>query len=305
MQYLGLLVLALAPGVFWLWLIYRWDKYQPEPRGLVIRTFVMGMLVTVPVLVLEVMLSLPLMLSNIDNFSMDFFSKLPIGERAYFSFVVAGFVEEVGKFLVVRTTIYNSPYFNEPSDGIVYASAAALGFATLENISLIFTQGWAVILARGPTAVAAHFLIAVLWGYPLALRKFGWRQGNLLVWLGLLAAMVAHGLYDFFALDPNGNIWPLLPLAAVVITIFLLAMYHARRISPMREKIAEMQLGCARCGSSLPPDAIFCSTCGAKVAGEDGQQQMRCSKCGAGIGSDASYCPACGSRLVKKTPTKT
>ena len=33
MHFLGVLVLALTPGIFWLWLIYRWDKYRPEPRA--------------------------------------------------------------------------------------------------------------------------------------------------------------------------------------------------------------------------------------------------------------------------------
>ena len=48
MQFLLIPVLGLAPGLFWLWLIYRGNKYRPEPKRLVIRTFLFGMAATIP-----------------------------------------------------------------------------------------------------------------------------------------------------------------------------------------------------------------------------------------------------------------
>ena len=53
MQLLIVVVLAFAPGIFWLWLVYRGDRYRPEPRSLVVRTFLWGMVVAIPVATLE------------------------------------------------------------------------------------------------------------------------------------------------------------------------------------------------------------------------------------------------------------
>ena len=53
MQFLLIPVLGLAPGLLWLWLIYRGDKYRPEPKGLVIRTFVFGMVAIIPVMFVD------------------------------------------------------------------------------------------------------------------------------------------------------------------------------------------------------------------------------------------------------------
>src|SRR5581483_11796049 len=52
----ALLVLGFAPGLFWLWHYYRKDAYQPEPRRLVLKLFVLGMLVTIPVGIAELLI---------------------------------------------------------------------------------------------------------------------------------------------------------------------------------------------------------------------------------------------------------
>ena len=64
-------VIGLAPGIFWLWLIYRRDKYRPEPKGLVIRAFLLGIVAVIPVMLVEVLLALPLILPNIENFTIE------------------------------------------------------------------------------------------------------------------------------------------------------------------------------------------------------------------------------------------
>ena len=62
-------------------------------------------------------------------------------------------------------------------DGIVYATATALGFATLENVlyalpleslsSLVVSGTFRAILS-----VPAHALFAVFWGFALGIAKF-------------------------------------------------------------------------------------------------------------------------------------
>jgi RsiW-degrading membrane proteinase PrsW (M82 family)/ribosomal protein L40E len=300
MQFLGILVLALTPGIFWLWLIYRWDKYQPEPRLLVIRTFLLGMVVVIPVALLEVVLALPYLLPDITNLSIESISKLSIGGVAYFSFIVAGFSEELGKYLVVRGTIYRSVYFNEPADGILYASAVALGFASLENVGYLAIYGWENILVRGPISTLAHVLFSMVWGYPLALRKVGWRRGRLLVWLGLLGSMIAHGLFDFLAFSQNNISMLVIPFFVIMAVLMVLIMRHARKISPFKDKVTELQMTCPQCGNTIPFYASFCPVCGLKLAVHKEQVHLICGKCGATLESSANYCTTCGSRLVRQ-----
>jgi RsiW-degrading membrane proteinase PrsW (M82 family) len=183
---LVIILVALAPCLFWLWLIYKWDKYMPEPKRLIIRIFLIGMAVAIPVALIEAFL-----------YPGSLEGSLSIPTAAYVAFFVAGVTEEVGKFLVVRWGVYKSKYFEEPSDGLVYSAAAALGFAALENIAYVLSFGWEVLLVRGLFSNLAHVLFSALWGYPLALTKLGILKNTRIRWWGLIAAIVAHGLFDF------------------------------------------------------------------------------------------------------------
>jgi len=50
---LELLVLAIAPGVFLTWFFYVRDRYELEPKKLIILTYVLGMLSVIPAFFLE------------------------------------------------------------------------------------------------------------------------------------------------------------------------------------------------------------------------------------------------------------
>jgi RsiW-degrading membrane proteinase PrsW (M82 family) len=216
-------LVAIAPCAFWLWLIYRWDKYKPEPKGLIIRTFIIGMVIAIPVAFIESTL----------------YPNAPQGptsvqSAAYLAFVVAGFTEELAKFLVVRWSVYKSPHFEEPSDGLIYAAAAALGFASLENVIYVLQFGWQVILVRGLLSNLAHVLFSSLWGYPLALSKLGMVPKRY-TWIGLAAAMIAHGIFDFLFFTASGYTFLVIPLFIGMIILFTLMMRHANRHSVYAE----------------------------------------------------------------------
>jgi len=58
-----ILVLGMAPGLFWLWYFYRRDTWEHEPRRLVATTFLYGAVVTVVAVFIEApFLSLGLLL---------------------------------------------------------------------------------------------------------------------------------------------------------------------------------------------------------------------------------------------------
>jgi RsiW-degrading membrane proteinase PrsW (M82 family) len=53
LQIVSIILVALAPCAFWLWLIYKGDKYQPEPKFQIIKIFLLGAAVAIPVAIIE------------------------------------------------------------------------------------------------------------------------------------------------------------------------------------------------------------------------------------------------------------
>ena len=309
MQVLLIPVLGLAPGLLWLWLIYRGNKYRPEPKGLIIRTFLFGMVVIIPVGFVETALLLPYVFTHIDqfkNFSMTDLNNLTIGQIAYVSFLVAGVTEELFKFLVVRMTIYKSPYFDEPIDGLVYSSAAALGFASFENIGYLISYGWQTALVRAPITTLAHVVFSAMWGYPLALKKLKGNNSTIFLWLGLAGAMAGHGLFDFLAFQQNDsftNIPILLGMIALyggLIAVFIILMRRGQKLSPFKEKNAELLILCPNCPNRIPYYSSFCSFCGSKIAENRDIYFSFCGKCGSELIPRTHFCTSCGSRIIKK-----
>lgn len=178
---------SILPAFLWMVLFYRSDKFAPEPKKLVARTFLVGALVGAAMV-----------------FSL---KELPFKMAIiYSSVLIAPVSEETAKFLSVRWTIYNNREFNEPVDGMVYATAAALGFASVENVIYVLNSwltggpemGVMVLAGRSVLSVPAHALFSSLWGLALGWHKHrqNLRSGMLVV-AGLLGGMALHGLFNF------------------------------------------------------------------------------------------------------------
>jgi len=171
-----LLVLAIAPALFILWYVYRKDCYDPEPLRLVVRVFLLGALAVIPAAVIE----------------------FPFPPGIITSAVVAPVVEEVLKFSVVFYCVYRLPEFDEPVDGIVYAAAAGLGFAALENCIYVLEGGVAVGIIRAVASVPGHMIFSCTWGFALGIAKYrpapkrGW-----LITAGIAAAIFLHAVFNF------------------------------------------------------------------------------------------------------------
>lgn len=90
---------------------------------------------------------------------------------------------------------FRSKHFDEPVDGLVYASSAALGFACIENAITLrgHSVGW-IWIARTAIALPAHVFFACMWGYALGRVKTIKRPGPLFP-VSWLVATAAHGLY--------------------------------------------------------------------------------------------------------------
>jgi RsiW-degrading membrane proteinase PrsW (M82 family) len=227
---LGLLVIAIAPAVALFLFFYLRDKYRREPVGVMLVTFGLGAVALIPAAMTS------LSLQKLTGWR----SSTPSLLHAFLgAMIIVGLVEEGAKFLVVRFYAYHRPEFDEPYDGILYSVMAALGFATLENIIYVFSNGAGTGVMRALLAMPSHAFDGVLMGYFLGEAKFARddRTGNWLSALGFGLAVVAHGLYDFivFALDKRPLMFlSLLTMAVLFWVIFFKATRKLSEQSPYR-----------------------------------------------------------------------
>jgi len=185
-----LLIVAVGPSLFWLRYFYLKDKYEPEPLSWIVKIFLLGALLTIPVVFIEFLSSI-------------FLSEFVI------AVIVAPITEECGKFFIVYRSVYQSREFSEPVDGIIYAVTGALGFAMVENIFYIFAIPlielaelfWAVFL-RAVLSVPGHALFSSISGYSLGIAKFGNPQNaQKIILAGLAGAIIFHALFNYLLMD--------------------------------------------------------------------------------------------------------
>lgn len=188
-----LIIAAIAPAILLLLILYTIDHHNREPLRLLLRLYLLGMIATLPILFLELTLQ---RLNIFAYFDTDL-------TNAYEAFIVAGFSEELFKWLIVMVFAYRHIAYDEHLDGIIYCVFIGLGFATVENILYVTAGDYTLALTRGLLSVPMHMLFAVTMGYYLSLCKFETnlaKKGyNLLVSLAL--PVLLHGIYDYLLLS--------------------------------------------------------------------------------------------------------
>lgn len=192
---MGLLALALAPGIAICLFIYLRDRYNKEPLWILLISFLLGALSLVPAYFIEVYFSNQLDQSGFSGATY----------HAISAYLVVAFTEELCKFVPLVTYSYSRKSFDEPFDGIVYAVVVGMGFATLENIGYVMQNGWGNGIARMLLSVPAHGTFAVLMGFFVAMAKFNPQRKVIYIFLSLLLPVIFHGTYDFFLFV--GNTW--------------------------------------------------------------------------------------------------
>jgi RsiW-degrading membrane proteinase PrsW (M82 family) len=203
--------MAVAPALLLLRYIIRQDRARPEPKGLVLIVFLLGLAGIIPALIVE----------TLAGALIAAFAFSPLLVALFQAFLVAALCEEGIKYLIVTGVVYKKPAFDEVMDGIVYAVVASLGFACMENILYVMNSGLLTALVRAFTAVPMHALAAGIMGYYLGRAKFaaGAAREQEYRIRGLSWAVFIHGSYDFLLFSIP--FWGPLPGLAVVPLIIL------------------------------------------------------------------------------------
>lgn len=223
MSWYVILLLSFSPGLFWLWYFYQRDKLEPEPKWLIIRTFLFGMAAVFPA-------------GLIEWAAVEYISGITVAINII---IVAPIVEELCKYFSVRYTVYNHDEFDEPMDGIVYAAAAALGFASLENLGYVLSAYWiddpeidaiyhtgmvvGVSATRAVMSVPGHVLFSAMWGYALGVTKciLYPRRTNAYISTGVVMSIILHSVF---------NLLLTVPLAVIFIFIYMIYIWKMLNI---------------------------------------------------------------------------
>lgn len=222
-----LIAAAVVPAVFLLIRVYRADRLEPEPSGLLLSLILRGVFATVIAMVLEELGSALLGSVYAEN-------SLPYNVIMYF--VIVAFSEEGAKYILLRRRTWRSDAFNCQFDGVVYAVFVSLGFALWENLGYVAMYGLSTALVRAVTAVPGHACFGVFMGvwYGLAKRLHG--QGKdgaskLCRVLALLLSAFLHGCYDYIATIESVHYgWLFAAFVAVLFTVaFILVKRQSRR----------------------------------------------------------------------------
>jgi protease PrsW len=186
---IGMIVLALAPVFIIAFYIYFRDKYEKEPWSILLLALLSGVLIVLPVSLLEEFMAF------IGSWASGIFKSF------WNAFFVASFSEEGLKLIALTLLIWKSKDFNEKFDGIVYASFISLGFAGIENVMYVFKSGVNVGIIRAITAVPAHAIFGISMGFFFAQAKFYPAKRKKYLWYSFLLPFFLHGLYDFILMS--------------------------------------------------------------------------------------------------------
>ncbi len=181
--------LAIVPAAIWLVFFYLQDRAEPEPKGFVLGVFALGALLAAGV-------GIPLV-NNVFRTSHWIYTDTLTTILG--GILVVGFTQEFLKYAAVRYSIYNSGEFDEPTDGVIYATAAGLGYATVLNIQFVVSNG-GVDLGAGVIRIAvvalAQAAFSGITGYFLGRAKFESEQ----IWwmpLGITLAAIFNGIFNW------------------------------------------------------------------------------------------------------------
>lgn len=214
---------GVLPALVWLAFWLREDSRHPEPRGLIIASFLAG--------VLAVLFAYPL----------ERFALLSTGLSGLSLLFVWAAIEEILKYGAILFVAFRTVHFDEPIDAVIYMITVALGFAAFENTLFLiaplsegeYIAGVLTGSLRFIGATVLHVVASASVGLFLTLTFCKSNVRKVLATVaGLTFAIVLHTLFNFFILEGNGIYTELVfvVLWGMALVIILLAEYVKRML---------------------------------------------------------------------------
>lgn len=185
-----LTALLISTGL-WLYIIRKYDKYEPESIKLLVFLLLLGGFISTS-------------LAGIFNSSFMKIIGIEFGKfqgsplKLLVLALFVGFNEEIIKLLTTVLLVRKSKNFNEPIDGIIFALTVSLGFAAFENFGYMKNYGVDVIYVRSFMSIPGHLAFAAFWGYGISKEKqFNKKLLGKNTWKYLVYGALIHALYDY------------------------------------------------------------------------------------------------------------
>jgi RsiW-degrading membrane proteinase PrsW (M82 family) len=231
--------LALVPAIIWMIFIYRQDRVEPEPIGLVVGVFVLGGLLATAV-------QGPIL----EAFDLHRWHHRDALSPWIASIAVEGTVAMLCAYVAVRYSVFFTSELDEPVDGVIYATAASLGVATASNVDLVLHHDGVLPLA-GATAMASttlvHVAAGVILGYGIGRRRFDAGRGHGWMTLAFLASVIVQGGFHELVVRAGtfgGSFDPVLGFGvALGLGVVVLAGSHVLTMRFAREALEEGRVG--------------------------------------------------------------
>lgn len=214
---------GVLPALVWLAFWLREDYRHPEPRGLILRTFLLGM--GAVILVLPLQKAVDVWFPGTTSMAILLWVTL----------------EEVFKFGAAYFGGLKSVEDNEPIDPIIYMITAALGFVALENTLFIFgplvgediTRSVITGNLRFIGASLLHVVSSGLIGVSLAFSFYQSRRRRvMLTMLALILAIAFHAGFNLVIIHwHNSGAMLAFGLVWIGVVLLLLAFEKAKAIA--------------------------------------------------------------------------
>lgn len=188
-------VIALLCSLIWIGYLWMMDIFNREKWYDILAVFALGSVSTLGVTIFYDYFHLT------SNFSIN---GEGLNDFLYCSVVIGG-SEELVKFLpwIAYGVLFKK--LKEPFDYILYASVAALGFAFVEN--LIYFENFHNIVIRTMMSTVGHVFDASIIAFAFVFARYRMPKNSPYKWLvivlGFVLAMLAHGFYDFWLISPG------------------------------------------------------------------------------------------------------
>ena len=159
------LLFAGLPAALWLGYFYSQDRHEPEPKHFVLGAFLLGAFISGPIASFLIDLATGSLTTGLSLRAMS-------AERWIYGIAIVGIAQEASKYVAIRYTLYVSPEFDEPLDGIVYMSATGIGFASYLVYQNLQADGGEIYLSAGAAqAVVTTPLSPESWAMPWAAQN--------------------------------------------------------------------------------------------------------------------------------------
>lgn len=221
-QTIGIALLGgLLPAFIWLWFWLKEDSDNPEPKGLLLLTFLGGMLAVFAVLPLQ-------------RFTGDIFYSDKV------ILVVWAALEEFVKYFFVAIIALRTKHCDEPIDYAIYMITGALGFAALENtlflLDPVSLQDSVVSLLTGNLrfigSMVLHVLASGIIGMTIGFAYYkNFATKEISLFFGILLAIGLHSLFNYFIISTTHGVFTVFSVLWTVTMLFIFMFEILRRLS--------------------------------------------------------------------------